>query len=208
MSMFTGIVQGMGAVRAIHPRERATSLQIDLGSLVAGVSLGASVAIAGTCLTVVAVDGACTIFDVIGETLDKTTLGSLKVGDLVNIERSARIGDEIGGHILSGHVSGVVEIYACNIAENNHVLKLRCDPVWMPYLLPKGFVALDGCSLTVADVYSDDFTVHLIPETLARTTFGFKKTGDHLHLEIDAMTRATVDTVTRFLERRATPTTA
>lgn len=197
--MYTGIVQGMGTVKTLDRKEGALACTIDIGELAQGVTLGASVSLAGVCLTVVAIDGSCVGFDVMAETLCKTTLGSMQVGDHINVERSAKIGDEIGGHVMSGHVMGTVEIRALDTPTNNHMLTLTCDARWMPYLFPKGFVGLDGCSLTMVDVGHDWFTVHLIPETLTRTTFGSKKMGDHVNLEIDAMTRATVDTVKRYL---------
>jgi riboflavin synthase len=158
------------------------------------------VAIAGVCLTVISIDDSRLGFDVMGETLDKTSLSSLRVGDKVNGERSAKMGDEIGGHVMSGHIVGMAKISAIDAPTNNHVVTLACDPRWMPYILPKGFIGLDGCSLTIVDVGPDWFTVHLIPETLARTTFGQKRVGDTVNLEIDAMTRATVDTVKRYLK--------
>lgn len=190
----------MGTIAALEKKERAISFRVDLGELVHGIFLGASVAISGVCLTVVSIEGSLVGFDIMGETLDKTSLGFLQVGDQVNVERSAKMGDEVGGHIMSGHVTGITAIRAIDTPTNNHILTLACDANWMPYLLPKGFVGLDGCSLTIVDVGPDWFTVHLIPETLTRTTFGQRAVGDPVNLEIDAMTRATVDTVKRYLK--------
>lgn len=196
--MFTGIVQGTGRVTMIERREGALTFELTMGELAKGVERGASIAIAGVCLTATSINRESVRFDVIGETLTKTALGSMQVGSEYNVERSAKLGDEIGGHQVSGHVSGVVTIRAIETPVNNWIVRFACDPGWMPYLLPKGFVALDGCSLTIVDVGDDWFTVHLIPETLARTTFGQKTQGDAVHLEIDPMTRAIVDTVKRF----------
>ncbi len=196
--MFTGIVQGMGRVTMIERREGALTFELSLGELAKGVERGASIAVAGVCLTAISMSGEKVRFEVIGETLAKTALGSMQVGDEYNIERSAKMGDEIGGHLVSGHVSDTLTIRSVETPANNWIVCLACDPVWMPYLLPKGFVALDGCSLTIVDVGADWFTVHLIPETLSRTTFGRKTQGDLVHLEIDPMTRAIVDTVKRL----------
>lgn len=176
---------------------------IDLGSLAEGIKQGASVSVSGVCLTVAAIDGSKLAFDMMEETLEKTTLGSLKVGDLANIERSITVDAEIGGHRVSGHVTGVAEIINLDTPPNNHILTFKCDPTWMDYILPKGFIALDGCSLTVVDVMKEGgFTIHLIPETLRITTFGEKKVGDWVNLEIDSTTQAIVETVKKYLTQK------
>ena len=199
--MFTGIVQGMGTVTRLERMDGALSLMIDLGELVKDVVHGASVSVSGACLTVVEIHETQVRFHAMGETLAKTTLGSLKIGDRVNIERAAKIGDEIGGHMVSGHVSGVVTIKQVEMPEGDHIVTFVCDTAWMPYIFPKGFISLDGCSLTIVDVGTTEFTVHLIPETLARTTFGIKKAGDTVNMEIDPMTQAIVETVGRLMRR-------
>ncbi len=200
--MFTGIVQGKFPLQSLQQEKGLLHAEIDMGSLSQDLNIGASVAIAGVCLTVVETRGACVRFDVIQETLDKTTLGGLRVGQLVNVERSARVGDEIGGHRVSGHVTGTVTVRERKESVNNCVLTFACDPSWMEHLLPKGFVALDGCSLTIVDVGSDWFTVHLIPETLRVTTFGERRVGDKINLEFDPETQAIVATVKRYLETK------
>ncbi len=199
--MFTGIVQGTSTVAAIQKKDQALRLALDLGAHAVGIQIGASISVAGVCLTVVTITDTMVEVDVIGETLEKTSIGGLAVGDRVNLERSARIGEEVGGHQVSGHVSSTVTIRSIDTPPNNWILTLSVDPVWIPYLLPKGFVALDGCSLTIVDVGTDTFTVHLIPETLQRTTFGKKKVGDRVNMEIDPMTRAIVDTVKTMLNK-------
>ncbi len=199
--MFTGIVQGMATVAALQKKDQALRLTLDLGGLAVGIQIGASISVAGVCLTIVSIADTIVEVDVIGETLEKTSLGNLVVGDKINLERSARIGEEVGGHQVSGHVSDTATIHSIDTPPNNWILTLRVDPIWMPYILPKGFVALDGCSLTIVDVGIDTFTVHLIPETLQRTTFGTKKVGDHVNLEIDPMTRAIIDTVRTILKK-------
>lgn len=164
---------------------------------ITGLQHGASVAVDGACLTVTAIDGPHISFDLMGETLAKTTLGGLKEGDRVNIERSASLGDEIGGHLLSGHITGAAEILAIDQPDNNQVVTFRVPLEWMKYIFPKGFIALDGASLTLVDVdkTAGTFTVWLIPETLRITTFGFKKAGDRVNVEIDSRTQTIVDTV-------------
>jgi len=203
--MFTGIVQGLCRVSKVADETHLRRLVVELGELGEGLEAGASVAVNGTCLTVTELmqgtGGTTVMFDVISETLDRTNLGGLTVGSLVNVERSFRVGDEIGGHILSGHVIGKVRIAAIRTAENERNLCFAVPGPWMKYLHHKGFVALDGASLTIANVDSgaEQFSVALIPETIARTTLGRAKVGDWINLEIDAQTQAIVDTVERLL---------
>ena len=212
--MFTGIVKGLGTVVSGHARPGLATFVVEMpAGYVDGLQIGASVAIDGVCLTATEITASPLLpqggvggghrvsFDAMQETLERTTIGSLVVGSRVNVERSYRVGDEVGGHIVSGHVTGTVEIIAIDAPENNRVVTFRADPSWMKYVLPKGFVALDGCSLTVVDVNRNDatFTVWLIPETLKMSTFGFKKVGDRVNLEIDSKTQAIVDTVENHL---------
>ena len=164
-----------------------------------GLQTGASVAHNGCCLTVTETDGHTARFDLMAETLDKTNLGRLKAGDLVNLERAARFGDEIGGHLMSGHITATTEILCIERTEHNTTMHFALPAVLKPYILPKGFVGLDGCSLTIGSVGEDSFCVHLIPETLRRTLFGTRQAGDTVNLEIDPQTQAVVDTVGRIL---------
>jgi riboflavin synthase len=199
--MYTGIVQGICPVVDLYHAPGLLTFTVDLGEFSRGLKLGASVSVSGVCLTVVAIEGSFVVFEAMQETLDRTTLGGIEVGDEVNTERSARVGDEIGGHVVSGHVTGTAMIVSVDTPPNNVILRFRVDPSFMPYILPKGFIALDGASLTVVDVVGDTFTAHLIPETLARTTFARKKIGDDVNLELDAQTVALVSTVKRILGR-------
>ncbi len=199
--MFTGIVQGMAGVVGITPHGETTTILVDLGEATAGLELGASVALNGNCVTVVAVQGSIVHFDLIRETLEISNLGDLSVGDRLNFERSFRVGDEVGGHILSGHVASTVEV-ADRLDDGGHqVLTFAVPKRWMPCLMPKGFVALNGASLTIVDVDRDacSFTVSLIPETLARTTFSDLGVGDRVNLEVDSTTQAVVETVEQLL---------
>lgn len=195
--MFTGIVQHVGEVRAVGGSADVRTLTVHLGALAEGLALGASVAVNGTCLTVVAIAEGDVRFDVVAETLAATNLGDLGVGDQVNIERSFRVGDEVGGHVLSGHTSATVRVAAVERSAEHRLLTLCVPADWMPYLMPKGFVALNGASLTIQtlDRPRRQFAVSLIPETLARTTFGTTEVGDRLNLEVHAQTQAVVETV-------------
>jgi riboflavin synthase len=197
--MFSGIVQQKCVVKDLVRSEGLLRFTGELGTLAIDVRIGASIAIGGVCLTVVEKTNETATFEVIQETLVKTTLGQLREGDWVNVERSVRVGDEIGGHRVSGHVTGMATIRSIETPVNNHIVTLACDPAWIEYLLPKGFVALDGCSLTIVDVGADWFTIHLIPETLRVTTFGQKTVGDRVNLELDPETQAIVATVKRYL---------
>ena len=199
--MFTGIVQGMGRVVSIEQpaadfRTHTVELPEDMAG---GLQTGASVAHNGCCLTVTETDGRTARFDLMAETLDKTNLGRLKTGDLVNLERAARFGDEIGGHLMSGHITATTEILRIERTEHNTTMHFALPAALKPYILPKGFVGLDGCSLTIGSVGEDSFCVHLIPETLRRTLFGTRQAGDTVNLEIDPQTQAVVDTVGRIL---------
>lgn len=164
-----------------------------------GLQTGASVAHNGCCLTVTETDGRTARFDLMAETLDKTNLSRLKAGDLVNLERAARFGDEIGGHLMSGHITATTEILLIERTEHNTTMHFALPAALKPYILPKGFVGLDGCSLTIGSVGEDSFCVHLIPETLRRTLFGTRQAGDTVNLEIDPQTQAVVETVGRIL---------
>lgn len=167
-------------------------------------AVGASIAVSGVCLTVETASEHEVVFAVMQETLSKTTLGAIKVGDQVNIERAARYGDEIGGHQVSGHVFGMAKIVGLEEPTNNHVVTLQCPREWFKYILPKGYIALDGASLTIVNPQAEagTFEVHLIPETLTVTTFGQKKAGDLVNVEFDVMTQAIVDTTERILQNK------
>ncbi|MBP2197521.1 riboflavin synthase subunit alpha [Pantoea cypripedii] len=208
--MFTGIVQGKAEIVAIEEKELFRTHIVKLPEeLLPGLALGASVANNGCCLTVTAVEGDRVSFDLIKETLRITNLGELQVGDLVNIERAAKFSDEIGGHLMSGHIMTTAEICKIIQSENNREVWFKLqDPAQIKYILHKGFVGIDGISLTVGDVTKSKFCVHLIPETLERTTLGAKKLGHKVNIEIDPHTQAIVETVERVLAQREAATLA
>lgn len=203
--MFTGIVQGLCEVGAVDDEPGLRRLELRLGGeLTDGLETGASVAVNGVCLTVTAVDGGNARFDVIRETLSLTNLGDLAPGHLANVERSFRVGDEVGGHILSGHVSGVAEVARVEEAANERNVYFRVPPELMKFLSYKGFVSLDGASLTIAhaDAGVCEIGVCLIPETIRRTTLGRVTVGSRVNLEVDPQTQTIVETVERVLAER------
>jgi riboflavin synthase len=199
--MFTGIVQGLCRVSSIIDEPGLRRIRVELGSLVDGLAAGASVALNGTCLTATSIDRGVVSFDVIMETVTRSNLGQLKVGVQVNIERSLKFGDEIGGHVLSGHVTDIATVVQIDSGPNEKTLWFDVAEQWMPYLLHKGFVALDGASLTIASVdrQRHRISVSLIPETIGRTTLGRIAVHEPVNLELDAQTQAIVTTVERLL---------
>lgn len=202
--MFTGIVQGIGRIVSVEqPAADFRTHTVELPEHMAhGLQPGASVAHNGCCLTITETDGRLAKFDLMGETLDKTNLGRLKEGDAVNLERAARFGDEIGGHLMSGHITATTAITRIERNGLNTTVWFSLPAALRPYILPKGFVGLDGCSLTIGQVSDTEFNVHLIPETLQRTLFGTRQKGDEINLEIDPQTQAVVDTVTHVLANK------
>lgn len=198
--MFTGIVQGTAKIVSM---DRKTQFQTHIIEFPQGVSEGltpgASVAHNGCCLTVTQIDGQRAAFDLMQETLAVTNLGALQVGDEVNIERAAKFGDEIGGHSMSGHISDMATLVEIIESEHNKTLWFELPTDSMKYVLTKGYIGLDGCSLTIGQVEKNRFNVHLIPETLQRTLFGRRQVGDKVNVEYDPQTQAIVDTVERVL---------
>lgn len=200
--MFTGIVQGVARVAQLSDHAGLRRIRLEWPEAFAhGLAVGASVAVDGVCLTVTALHGVqAADFDVMQQTLDLTTLGALARGSAVNVERAARDGAEIGGHPLSGHVDFRARLLELRQPENNHVLKLEVPAPWIRYVFAKGYIAVNGASLTVAEAArqpdgSGWFEVWLIPETLRMTTFADKAVGDALNVEIERSTQVTVDSV-------------
>ena len=196
--MFTGIIAGLGCVTEASLFGGILRLGIDT-SYSRGVSQGASVAVDGVCLTVVKQEKDVVFFDVISETLSKTTLGSLKQGSRVHIERSLKIGDELGGHLVSGHVHGVGRVIS--VERSPWVMKIQVSPDLSKYIFEKGFISLAGASLTVVSIENHVFSVALIPETLKVTRFQEVEVGEGLNIEVDQSTRTIVDQVEAALAR-------
>ena len=209
--MFTGIVQGVAQVAQISDRNGLRTLRLSFPSgFDAGLQIGASVSVDGTCLTAAASHDSAADFDVMQQTLSLTTLGTLKEGGAVNVERAAKEGAEVGGHVLSGHVDLQATIAQVRTPENNRVLRIAVPAPWMRYVFAKGYIAVNGASLTVAEAHreADDagwFEVGLIPETLRMTTFAHKREGDTLNIEIERQTQVIVDTVRAAVEERLGP---
>lgn len=205
--MFTGIIQTKAAVNTIIDKGEFRQLELRVASeFLQGIETGASIAINGCCLTVVSFahgpEHALVRFDVIDETLRLTNIGLLEQGDLVNFERSLTFGSELGGHIVSGHIHTTATLVERVDGENNCRIFLALEPQWLECILPKGFVAIDGASLTVGEVTDTGFWLHLIPETLALTILGDAKIGQKINIEADQQTIAIVTTVKRVLAQQ------
>ena len=199
--MFTGIVQGKGEIVSIESGNEITTLGIRVPST-EGLQIGASISIDGVCLTATEFSDDIVSFDVIPETLEKTTLGQLEQGHQVNVERSLRYGDEVGGHLLSGHIIGRGLISKADPVGDGAQYSIMAPPDVRKYIVSKGYVGIDGISLTIGDVSEDRFDLHLIPETLRLTTIGDKQVGDAVNLEIDSTTMMIVETVERLMKEK------
>lgn len=201
--MFTGIVTGTYPIAELTSKPGLSSFAVELDTKhVEGLAVGASVSLDGVCMTVTKVAGTRAYFDASVETLSRTTLGQLRNGSRVNVERSAKTGAEIGGHPISGHVDGLAEVVAVERPENNCVITFKLPTAYSRYVFNKGFVSLNGCSLTICDLdkKAGQFRVFLIPETLRLTTFDHTRAGDRANFEIDRQTQVIVDTITAALE--------
>lgn len=195
--MFTGIIQGIGNIVEVIQGETIKSFKIEIPN-VESLQIGASVSVDGVCLTAVVIENNIVSFDVIQETLARTTLGQLESGDTVNIERSLKFGDEIGGHLLSGHImaTGLVN-EVLNSGEGMN-LSIIAPLSIEKYLIEKGYVAIDGISLTLGEVSNSRFNLHIIPETMRQTKISSKQVGDAVNIEIDSTTQTIVATVERL----------
>ena len=210
--MFTGIVQTQAIVDQIQDQPGFRRLQLKVAAVyLAALEKGASIAINGTCLT--AIEFYCeeeqgfVLFDVIDETLRLTNLGLLNTGDKVNFERSLTLGKELGGHILSGHIHCTAAVCDIKQSQYNFAMKLNLPAPYGSYVFSKGFIAIDGISLTVGEVtlhqdQSCEFSLHLIPETLAVTNLGARKIGDKVNIEIDQQSYTIVQSIERILAAR------
>jgi riboflavin synthase len=187
--MFTGLVEVLGTIRDVAFDGVGCQLTVTAPQLAAELTLGESVAVNGACLTVVAHDTQTCTFQLGPETLRRTNLGELRRGDRVNLERSLRLSDRLGGHLVQGHVDGIGHI-AERLEQGDWVtVWFRCPPELAAQMVPKGSVTVDGVSLTVVEVSADRFSVALIPHTLANTTLGFKEPGAAVNLETDLLAK-------------------
>jgi riboflavin synthase len=187
--MFTGIVRERGRVAGIDGGELGVRLRIAAPLTAPGVALGDSVSVGGVCLTVVAVDGDVIAFDAVPETLGRTALGGLANGDEVNLEPALRAGEPLGGHVVQGHVDGIGHVRSVEPEGDGRRIWVDAEQDMLRYCVEKGSVAVDGVSLTVADLDDAGFAVALIPHTLAETTFGALAPGDGVNLEVDILAK-------------------
>ena len=197
--MFTGIVQGIRKISLVSDIEGGRKLRIQLDDLSKNLVNGASVAVNGVCLTATKISKKWAEFDIIQETLNRSNLSELKSGDSVNIERACSYGDEVGGHHVSGHVDCVGNIKKIYTSPNNRDFKINCDKKWLAYIIHKGWVTVDGVSLTVVDLGNNWFSVSLIPETLKQTVLGFKTESQEVNLEFDSTVKVIVRTIERMM---------
>lgn len=203
--MYSGIIQSKSRILEVTEKPGLLSIVLELSpELREGLEIGASVSVNGVCLTVAKLFDHAAGFDIMQQTLDCTTLGTLRQGHQVNTERSLKYGQEIGGHQLSGHVDTQATIVSMERPENNFVITFRVDQKFQRFIFERGYIALNGASLTLAkvDKAKNEFTVYLIPETLRLTTFSESKVGDKVNVEIDRQTQVIVETVERVLEER------
>lgn len=213
--MFTGIIEFVGVVVRVGstPQRRegaspAHLLEIDLGPVASGLESGASVAVNGACLTLTECRGHVGSFDVVPETWRRTTLGRLRPQDRVNLERSLRADARIDGHFVQGHVDGIATVERVDRGGGEWMLWVRTPPELMPFIVPKGSVALDGTSLTVVDVHADRFSVALVPTTLRRTTLVDRRPGEALNVETDVLARLVFRQLEAFAGQGSSDTAA
>jgi riboflavin synthase len=214
--VFTGIIQALGTVAGVEPTARARAsgthahrLDVDLGPLADGLQTGASVAIDGVCLTMAELRGTVGAFDVVPETWRRSTLGERRRGDRVHLERSLRVGDPLDGHFVQGHVDAIGTIERTERAAGEWQLWVRVDRETLVFIVPKGSVAVDGTSLTIAEVVADTFSVALVPTTLERTRFATRRPGEHVNIETDILARIVRAQLARLSgDRPATDATA
>ena len=198
--MFTGIVQGTGEIIEVIEGDTIRSFKIQVPNT-ESLEIGASISVDGVCLTATSIENKIVSFDVIQETLKRTTLGQLEVGETVNIERSLKFGDEIGGHLLSGHIMATGIVNEKSESGEGMDFTILAPLSIEKYLLEKGYVAIDGISLTIGDVNNSRFNLHIIPETMRQTTIASKQVGDAVNIEIDSTTQTIVSTVERMTRK-------
>jgi riboflavin synthase len=200
--MFTGIITGLGTLREVQPIGQGHDMRLVIGvapDFLAGAELGCSIACSGVCLTAVELNGDSFAVDASAETLARTTTGQWKAGGRVNLERSLKLGDELGGHLVSGHVDGVGRVLSATPENASVRWRFGVPREIAKYIAVKGSVAVDGVSLTVNEVDAESFGVNIIPHTAAVTSFGTLQPGDAVNIEIDTLARY----VARLMEFRA-----
>jgi len=188
--MFTGIIETIGAIARIERSGGDVRLHVDAGSLgLDDVEIGDSISVSGVCLTAIEIDGAVFAVDVSVETLARTTLGALRAGDPVNLEKAMRLSDRLGGHLVAGHIDGVGRVVSIEPDARSQRWLFDLPPALARYLAPKGSICIDGVSLTVNEVDGARFGVNLIPHTIDVTTFKARRPGDAVNIEVDLLAR-------------------
>lgn len=195
--MFTGLIEDTGKITAFNSRGEAAQLVVSTKLPTAEIAIGDSVAVHGACLTVAAKAEQSLTFDVSPESLSCTTIGALKAGAAVNLERALRLGDRLGGHIVSGHIDCTGKLVSIEKRSGNHQLQFTLPQKNVRYLVEKGSVTIDGISLTVNEVTQDGFSVNIIPHTFSATTLAKLKVGDQVNIETDI--------IGKYVERLTTP---
>lgn len=198
--MFSGLISQRGTVAGIvaHPGGGARLTVVAPDAIAEGVAHGDSIAINGVCLTVVAFDHETLAFDVVPETLLRSTLGQLRPGDVVNLELSLRMGDRLGGHLVYAHVDTTVEVLERREDGLGSIVRFSLPERYAPYILEKGYVCLDGVSLTVAYAAEGEFSIAMIPETAVATTLGTRRAGDRVNFELDPFARYAIEGALRY----------
>ncbi|MBI1825211.1 MAG: riboflavin synthase [Planctomycetes bacterium] len=196
--MFTGVVQTTANIVENRTTACGRRLRLEVGVLAGQCTLGESISVSGVCLTVAARTDSHLEFDVIPETLCRTTLGRRQQGDRVNLERSLRIGDRLDGHFVQGHVDAIGNVVQVARLGNEYVIRIAASESVQPYIIPKGSICIDGVSLTLAEVAASSFSVALIPTTLKLTTLGDLRVGDSVNLETDIIARTVVENLRRL----------
>ena len=187
--MFTGIIEELGKVAAIEQQPDAIRLTIACGKVLSDLKRGDSLSCSGTCLTAIDIDGSSFTADVMLETLKRSSLSEVKVGDVINLERAMQHETRFGGHIVQGHVDGVGEVISREKSDNWDWVRIRIPADLMKYVVMKGSITIDGISLTVNELGDDHIAVSLIPETLEVTTLGYKQPGDKVNVEADVLAK-------------------
>ena len=199
--MFTGIVETVGTIEKLEQQDDIWILEIAVDADFSnGLKQGASVSVNGICLTFIDTPSNLLRFDVVKETYDRTNLAFLERGNLVNLERSLSFGDEIGGHLVSGHIHCVGKVVKQQCKNNSTDLLITLENIDTSYLFAKGYIAINGCSLTLGEIEGSSFHLHLIPETLNVTNLSEVSEGDYLNIEFEQSTVTTVETVKKFLK--------
>lgn len=202
--MFSGIVQEAGKVIRFEKEKDIYNLSIECSSeFISDLKKGASISVDGVCLTVKDENPEILRFDLVEETIKRTNFQSIKTGDNVNLERSLKMGDEIGGHPVSGHIHGISEVISIDKRDQSWDVKFSVEPFMHDYMLHKGYVAINGCSLTIGEVSNESFMIHLIPETLSITTLFQLEQDSVVNIELDQNTIIIADTVKKYLDGKS-----